>query len=73
MPFDPFEYPPQPRFTAGVGIVSSVVTGILFGFFAPAPLKWYLLAFPAAMLAISTARYRTNKPTLMSLFERDGD
>jgi hypothetical protein len=70
MPFDPFEYPPQPRFTAGVGIVSSVLTGLLFGFFAPGALKW-LLIFPLATVAISLARYIKNAPTIWSLFRRD--
>jgi hypothetical protein len=70
MPFDPFEYPPQPRLTAGVGIVSSVLTALLFGFFAPGWLK-LLLLFPIATFAISLARYITNKPTLWSLFDRD--
>jgi len=69
MPFDPFEYPPKPRVTAGVGIVSSVLTALLFGFFAPGALKWLLL-FPLVTFAISLARYITNSDTVWTLFQR---
>ncbi|GEM_PF-4717443 len=71
MPFDPFEYPPKPRTTAGVGIVSSTMAVLLFAFFAPAPLKWVLLLFAVLALAISLARYITNTDTVWNLFRRD--
>jgi len=71
MPFDPFDYPPKPRVTAGVGIVSSVFALLLFGFFAPPPLKWFLLFFAVLAFAISLARYITNTDTIWNLFRRD--
>jgi hypothetical protein len=70
MPIDPFEYPPKPRFTAGIGIAGSIFALLLFGFFAPVPLKWFLLVFAVLALALSLARYITNTDTVGNLFRR---